>query len=155
MLRNAMPQIAVTNVDSEAKGSLARCLAASPAEYLAFLDLRDSYGPNYLEDLRLAAMYSGSDFLGKHSFYELAGPEVRSIRRPGNEYHRVDCVESATLLSRKSALSQEFLNQALDSRAFRVPGRLILSLDRFNYLQNAGGTRDCALEKGQHAELCV
>jgi spore maturation protein CgeB/SAM-dependent methyltransferase len=135
-LRNALPDIVVTSLAGHPVESFAGCQRASSAEYFAFLHLRDSYGPNYLKDLSLAAMYSGADFLGKHTYYADRARGGRELRQPGHEFQYVTSIASATLVAKKAALSRSLFEQALDNRLVRLQSERILSIDRFNYCRS-------------------
>jgi spore maturation protein CgeB/SAM-dependent methyltransferase len=142
-LGNALRGVRVHRVVGEPGDVHGACMAASAAEHLAFLDARDTYGANHLLDLALAATYAGVDFVGRHTFYEGDAAGGRRLRQRGYEFRRVSSVPSATLLARKAALTKPLLMRALTGRVFQAGGPPILSIDRFNYLQNsaAGGAR--------------
>ncbi len=136
-LQNALPGLAVETVTG-AGDVFARCMKASHAEYVAFLDMRDYYGPNYLMDHAVAATYSDTVFAGKHTVFQNGSPDgERGLKQPGHEFTHVTSVQSATLAAKKTALSKELFTRALNRRVFKTSDRPILSIDRFNYLQNA------------------
>jgi hypothetical protein len=135
-IRNALPHTAVTNAHGQPAEILALCQEALSADYIAFMDAGDSYGPHYLKDHGLAAMYSGADFLGKQSYYAARSGAGRHLRQAGREFGYVNSIGSATLMVKKAALSASLLAQALNGCPFRLQEDRILSIDRFNYLQN-------------------
>jgi hypothetical protein len=142
-LRNALPSVSITNVVGPPPAVFSRCRELG-AEYLAFLDLRDSYGPDYLLDHALAVQYSGAEFIGKHTFYQTGTNGGRHLKQEGHEFKYVTSVQSASLVAKKSALSKDLFLHAASRRVFHPRDQKILSTDRFNYVQNAfvGGVFD-------------
>jgi len=112
--------------------------------YLAYLDPNDYYGPNYLQDLQLAAMYSKAEFLGKHTHHAVGDESTPQLVHAGFEFQRVSSVPSATLLARVSALNSTVIDKMTLERVFKLPGKDILSLDRFNYLPSPRGPSGAA-----------
>jgi spore maturation protein CgeB/SAM-dependent methyltransferase len=138
LLRNGLPNVPVKNILGLPGGAHEQCMNTQ-AEYLAFLDLRDSYGPNYLMDYALAASYSGADFIGKHTIFQAGSNGGHQLQQSGQEFKSVTSVQSATVMAKKPALSRSLFEQMLNSRVFKTGDRQILSIDRFNYVQNAFG----------------
>lgn len=136
-LRDALPELAVASAVGEPDEVYEQCQQASAAKYLAFFDVRDAYGADYLLDHALATMYCDADFLGKHTYCGHNSTGEQQLKEPGHEFHYVASVPSATLVARKTALSKSLFEQALSGRSFLVDERQILSIDRFNYLQDA------------------
>jgi spore maturation protein CgeB len=137
-IRNALSGRRVVNLFSESSDLYLECVGASNCEHIAFADLRDSYGPEYLADYALALAYSGADLVGKHTFWHVGtNVEERRIGDPGREFTYVSSVPSATLVVKKAVLTREMFQKVLGNRVFKIKGRQILSIDRFNYLQNA------------------
>ena len=140
-LRNTLGEIRLIAVPLMTDSAFRCIIEQSECRYLAFMDVRDVYGANYLKDYALAAMYSGGgEFFGKHSFMVCTGNnhEIK-LHRGGQEFRQVSSVSSASLVVRKDALSEEIFRQTLSSRTFKMHEAKILSLDRFNYLQTASG----------------
>jgi spore maturation protein CgeB/SAM-dependent methyltransferase len=136
-LRNALPNVPVSSVVGPIGEAFAPCLEASTADHLAFMDVRDAYGPEYLMDHALAVSYSNADLAGKHTFYKATAAGERQLQDAGYEFAYVTSVQSATLLVRKKALSKKLFVRALSSRVFRLDDAQVLSLDRSSYVQNA------------------
>ena len=109
----------------------------SDADCIAVMDDRDHYSADYLRDYGLAAEYSTADFFGKQTFQRRDGHTRLSRVTPGSEFRAARVVPTATLVVRRQALSADLLQAALASRAFSRPGDEILSIDWFNYIQDA------------------
>ena len=158
LLRDALPNVPVKNVLGLSGEAHGQCMNTR-AEYLAFLDLRDSYGANYLMDYALAASYSDADFIGKHTIFQAGFNGGHQLQQAGQEFKFVTSVESATLVAKKPALSQKLFEQMLNSRVFQTGDRRILSIDRFNYVQNAFDGEippaACAREASREMEVHV
>jgi hypothetical protein len=140
-LQNTLGEIRLVALPLMTDSTFRCIIEQSECRYLAFMDVRDVYGANYLKDYALAAMYSGGgEFFGKHSFMVCTGnnQEIK-LHRGGQEFRQVTSISSASLVARKDALSEEIFRQALAGRTFKMQKDNILSLDRFNYLQTASG----------------
>jgi hypothetical protein len=135
-LSNTSGQKSVANVILGSENLYSQCLDKTRAEYVAFLNIDDYYGPNYLKDFALAIMYSDANFLGKSSYYENPGNDsnVNYVQK-GDEFRYVDKVLSSTLIARKTALSEEVFRNCLRHRSFTINGYKILSIDGFNYIK--------------------
>ena len=114
-----------------------QAVAASDADAIAFLDARDHYGPDYLRDHALALEYSTYDCIGKQSFQRREGRARIVCVTPGSEFHAVRSVPAATLVVRRAACTPDVLQAVRTSRVFTRPSEDILSIDAFNYVQNA------------------
>jgi spore maturation protein CgeB len=135
-LRNLARDTQITNVVLDSINSSAQCIQASNSEYFAILDMRDYYGSNYLKDFALAAMYSGSDLLGKHSYLSFSQKSEKIKKRSmGYEFRYVNSVPAATLVFRKASFLEETFAKFFQSRVFRSDDNHILSTCRFNYVQ--------------------
>jgi hypothetical protein len=133
----------------------AQAVGASDAGSVAFMDDRDHYGPDYLLDHALALEYAPGEFIGKQTFERRQ--DRTSIRRitPGSEFRLTRQVPSATLSVRRQACTQDVFAAILGSRSFVRSGDEILSIDRFNYLQNAHAAQGTAmpLDQGLRAQV--
>jgi len=112
-------------------------IGSSGADAVAVMDPRDHYGPDYLRDHGLTLEYASHDFLGKQSFQRREGQTRVVSVTPGSEFHPVRSVPSATLVARRAAFTPEVLQAVRTSRVFSRPSDDILSIDAFNYVQNA------------------
>lgn len=136
-LLNALPEVQVVPLVGSPDVVCEACLGASTAEYVAFLNVRDWYGPNYLLDYSIAIMYSQADFLGKHTHYEANSRGEPRLSQSGHEFRYVASVPSASLVARKAAVGLELFKQAVSRPVVQSGEHLILSTDRFNYLHVA------------------
>ncbi|HEX7086752.1 MAG TPA: methyltransferase domain-containing protein [Vicinamibacterales bacterium] len=112
-------------------------IGSSGADAVAVMDPRDHYGPDYLRDHALALEYASQDFFGKQSFQRREGQSRVVCVTPGSEFHPVRSVPSATLVARRAAFTPEVLQAVRTARVFSRPSEDILSIDAFNYVQNA------------------
>lgn len=112
-------------------------IGSSGAHAVAVMDPRDHYGPDYLRDHALALEYAPNDFLGKQSFRRREGQTRVVSVTPGSEFHPVRSVPAATLVVRRQAFTPEVLQAVRTGRIFSRPSDDILSIDAFNYVQNA------------------
>jgi spore maturation protein CgeB len=135
--RNRLSMLSVRNVRIESNDAYRQCLDASDSDYLAFLDDRDHYGPNYLRDYALAVRYSGRRFFGKHTFRRRLGADDVALSSAGHSFWHVRSVPSATLVAHKGDISRQVFWGVIRSRVFRRVNDDILSIDHFNYLQDA------------------
>lgn len=154
-LRSRLPKVAITTAIGEAGEVYERCQQASAAAYVAFLDLRDAYGSDYLMDHALAIMYSGADFVGKHTFCGGRAGGEQQLRNSGYEFRYAPSVQSATLTASKTALSKSLFEMALGGRNFSADANVILSIDRFNYLQDALAGETCSIPCVEEAVRCI
>ena len=136
--RNRLPGVPVQPVTEAADGALEQAVEAAAADWVALVDDRDHYGPHYLQDYALAAQYSpSSELLGKQTFCRPNGGADPVVVAPGGDFRATWSVASGSLVAKGSILSSGLLREALRSRVFCRPGADILSIDRFNYLQDA------------------
>jgi spore maturation protein CgeB len=133
--QNALGNVQLTPCVGPLEGQFEPCLQASHSDYLAFLDLADLYGPDYLMDCALAITYSGANFLGKHTHFEQRKGD-RHLCQPGGEYRWVTDVPSSSLVARKTAIVQKDFVRALQTPSFQRQHGPVLSIDRFNYLRH-------------------
>lgn len=138
-IRNALPSVEVTAIVESVGDMFSEC-GKNAGELMVFLNLRDTYGPNYLLDHVQATQYSSADFFGKHTFYKVAAGGKYRLAQTGHEFAYVSSVPASTLMARKSALTRNLFDLAVDQPLFRLDGRKILSTDRFNYAQHNAET---------------
>ena len=112
------------------------CLEATQADYVAIMDPRDYYAPNYLQDYAVAAGYADAPVLGKHTYFaaqsDQGAPEELC---PGYEFRYVGSVPCATAAFSRTGARPVQLERGLTTRVLRSNGEKILSLDCMNYLQ--------------------
>ena len=130
-LRNGLVSSKVHNLHGPTEAVYEKLKALCSAELMAFWDLRDFYGPNYLADFALAQRYSNAPLMGKATFHKV-GAGLQSL---GKDFCHVPSVASATLVARTEFLSRELLFEALEKPQFHTRGLSLLSIDRFNYLR--------------------
>lgn len=131
-----LPGIAV-RASSTAGDLWQEAIGSSSADAVAVMDPRDHYGPDYLRDHALALEYASQDFFGKQSFQRREGQTRVVCVTPGSEFHPVRSVPSGTLVARRAAFTPEVLQAVRTTRVFSRPSEDILSIDAFNYVQNA------------------
>ena len=121
---------------------LNRGIAEARGEYVAIVNEVDRYGKHYIEDMMLAAEFSGAEVLGKRTYFVYQQPEDEmALINEGNEHAFGNYVASSTTVARRALLRdlpferktpdahRRFLNQASKN------GCRIYSADRFNYLR--------------------
>ena len=134
--RSQLPASAIHQAQRDG-GEWKGCVEPAVGDAIAFLDDRDHYGPDYLRDHALALEYSSHDFVGKQTFQRRTGRARLKRVAAGAEFRATRSVPSATLVVRRHACSPDVLHQALASRTFSRPDDDVLSIDWFNYVQDA------------------
>jgi spore maturation protein CgeB len=112
-------------------------------DWLAFIDLTNFYGVNYLKDLMLGSMYTEADFIGKSTYYCSVGNKELTKLNNGQEYVYVDdlypksSIVKSSYTFRKDAklLITSFLNNESLGRYKRY-GSVMFSTDCFNFIKN-------------------
>lgn len=129
------------------------------AEFVAFLDLRNHYGANYLLDLVQASRYADADVFGKQSYFECSNHSIQLIE--GTEYqyanrlgidrsivrshllHGRPLQEAAAIFDSERTVDQSF-SQAV--RGF--------SVNPYNFVRFAF-LKDCNAASGQFSAVSV
>lgn len=117
--------------------------AAWPGCWLARLDGRDHYGPNYLTDLALGTAYAKADALAKRSHYRLVSG-LPVLSEDGAQYRPAAAAPLRQALVRCEALAGRVLAELLDGDA-PVGDLEILATDEFNYCRDGAGAEVAAV----------
>lgn len=115
-----------------------------PFDYITIFSPQDYYGKNYLTDLALATRFASDAVIGKAAYYSEG-----KLLNGRKAYTRV--YESVTLTRQMAAKS--FFDKSVRLSALRsfCPQTSILSIDEFNYCENAskgGEAEDLTLYSG-------
>lgn len=139
----SLPDVRVLRVDGQP--SLGECLnegiRRAAGDYVARMDDDDYYGSAYLDDLAMAARFTGAEIVGKGTYYAyMEGRDATVVRIVAKEHALVRRVAGSTLFARRDVLTRlPFKHQTLgEDNALlgdaRSAGCRIYSADRFNYV---------------------
>jgi len=112
------------------------CFGDYSCDFVTLFDENDYYGKNYLYDMALTTRYASDRVIGKAAFYTSDG-----VTDLSKAYTR--CLEKVSL--RRQMVSAEELSEGtlLTSVSGYAPETEILSIDEFNYCENADGCGEC------------
>lgn len=111
--------------------------------YLTIMDIRNSYGENYIEDLVHACIYSDADIVGKKSIQE-----DENYNYSKYEYQFVDSICEETALFKVSSIYTFHLQEVLHNRdllikrLFKQEGMSIYSGDKFSFSSHVNKTKE-------------
>jgi len=116
----------------------------SQFEFVAKFDDDDFYGEDYLTDMVNASLYSGTEVIGKRSYFAyIQGRGCLAVRFPGAEHQHSPLVSGATLFVRRDLFEDvrfpEDVKRGVDTqfqRACTDRGYGIYSADRYNFVAN-------------------
>lgn len=112
-------------------------------DWLAFINLKNFYGFNYLKDLLLASNYTNADFIGKKSIYRNVENKLINTRNEACEYSYVDSLyPEKTIVKNNFSFRKDakktivsFLNNHNLSEYKRF-GAVMFSVDCFNFIED-------------------
>lgn len=117
--------------------------SAFTTDWLAFINLDNYYGYNYLKDLMLASIYTEADFIGKNTYYCMDENEDLVKVNDGQEYIYVDELrpESSIVKSRYafSKDAKQLLSSFLDNESlseYKRYGGIMFSSDCYNFIKD-------------------
>lgn len=117
--------------------------AVFATDWIAFIDLNNYYGHNYLKDLMLASLYTEADFIGKNTYYSMNKNEHLSKINDGQEYIYVDDLYPKSSIVKNSYTfhknAKELLSSFLDNKnlsEYKRYGGIMFSSDCYNFIEN-------------------
>lgn len=113
------------------------------ADLVAGMIAEDYYGPNYLEDMALATLYTQAELIGKAARYAWEGGGFQ-LKQPDDAYHQVQSLPARAAAIRCQTIAKENILkwvQSLDTR--RLQADHGLAIDEFNYCEQ-GAAADAA-----------
>lgn len=142
-MTRSLPNVRVLPIDG--RPSLGECLnegvRLASGNYVARMDDDDFYGSAYLDDLVLAARFTGAEIVGKGTYYVyLEGWNATGVRIAAKDHAMVRRITGATLFAQRDVLTRlpfKHLTIGEDEALLgdaRCAGCRIYSADRFNYM---------------------
>jgi glycosyltransferase involved in cell wall biosynthesis len=122
------------------------------ADLVAGMIAEDYYGPNYLEDMALATLYTQAELIGKAARYAWEGGGFQ-LKQPDEAYHQVQSLPARAAAIRCQTIAKEHVLkwvQSLDTR--RLQADHGLAIDEFNYCEQ-GAAADAAQVREQVDDL--
>ncbi|MYJ75259.1 MAG: glycosyltransferase [Gammaproteobacteria bacterium] len=121
---------------------LNRAVEEAAGRYIVMFDAAHGYCERYIEDMLLAADFTGAALLGKGSYYSYDDSLHSAVlRNEGKDHTFVESVTMSTIVARRAVLQEiRFepesgdVGGSLSSRVAEA-GLPIYSADRFNYLE--------------------
>jgi hypothetical protein len=111
---------------------------AAPEGWVWMPNPDDEYGPDFLKDALLAAVYSRARIIGKKSCFEATPRGARlEMRHRGSEFKFVDEIAAGSVVARAGALRKAQWESVATGNEF-ISGIRALSIDRFNYVRGGG-----------------
>jgi hypothetical protein len=104
--------------------------------YVFPIDLDDYYGPNFLNDYRLALRYTDADALGKGTSFELPARSGKvALTQPGQEFMENVHLTQGTIVVRKQSVSGSEIARRFAGEELNMGSMRRVALDRFNYVK--------------------
>lgn len=135
-LSNAFKSLKISGLVEDSKETFRHCKNMTDTKYVAILDMKDYYGPEYLNDLALALKYSNADCIGKHAYYTYNPANKQfELFNKGYDYKKVNSALNATLMFDKEKLQISDANEFFNRGMLKKPAMDIISIDSFNFLR--------------------
>ncbi|RWZ59081.1 hypothetical protein EQV77_09020 [Halobacillus fulvus] len=122
-------------------------------EYMAFFNMRDYYGENYLMDMMIATDYSEADIIGKRTTFTVDG-DVLVEQDAGKEYEFVYDLNLCSSLLKVHVFKGYPLSDVLEMvdndgplNALFRKGHQMFSTNKYNYVKNGRESIKASTEK--------
>jgi hypothetical protein len=114
--------------------------------HVAFLSPKGYYGKNYLRDFSLAIGYCGAEMMGKANGLHM-NDQMEIVLIPTGEFRFTNLVLSDTLVIGKRLLDSIDLISHYQTKEFRMPEKVLYSLDPFNFISDGRHHYEAAKER--------
>ena len=104
--------------------------------FIGCMNPQDYYGINYITDLILSIKYSNADAFGKGSYYKFESDNI-ILQNSDIEYKKIDILNCDSSIVRLDAFSKNDLENLVINNDKTIKLDNMLSIDSFNYCQNA------------------